>query len=294
MYSKEFDKKIEEAVAEGQISKSGRATLHSEASPQKIDDEELDIVIDGKAYLARNGKEYEGLEGISTYAQSTESEVETSDDDGFNLMKLLKLIFHSRIALVIAIIALIILLWPVILLILVYFVSLFPSGSDSAKQETAANDTTAIVTQNAESAESIEQAPKENNIADDNIVTTPDGQRCRIEFIDRTLYATVLGDDGSELREKEMKFDNKITEFCCAGSAVYVIVNMLEDGEQSSLPFVGLYKVDVYNERWEFMETSNYISFNKSAKKIHLKTANGLAGDSEADGYLWDERDINM
>lgn len=296
MYSKEFDKKIEDAVAGGKISKSDRTTLHIDASSQNIDDEELDVVIDGKAYLAKHNKKYSGLEDISiSNIQAKDSVVETSDDDGFDFTKLLKLIMHSRIALFITIAVLIILLWPVLLFILVPIVSLFPSGSsDSAKSGISDKDTTAIVTKSAENI--AEESQK--NIAEDNIVIMPEGQRCRIEAIGHTLYATVLGDDGSELQKKEMNFEGNINEFCCTGSTVFVVLNVLEnvleEGEQSKLPFVWLYKVDVHNESWELMEISNYITFDKVAKKIHLKTASGLAGECEADGYLWEEKDLNM
>lgn len=291
MYSKDFDKKIEDAVITGKISTDDRETLHTEASSMNIDDEELDIVIDGKAYLAKHGKEYSGLDDNSiNYTQVEDSVVETTDDDGFDFKKFIKLIMHSRIALFAAIALLVILLWPVLLVILALFASLLPSGSSEPVNNASVKDTTAVV---IEKEENVEEEPQKN-IEEENIVVTQEGQRCRIEAIDHTLYATVLGDDGSELREKEMKFDNSINEFCCIGSTVYVVVNMLDGEEQSKLPFVGLYKADVYNEKWEFMETSNYITFNKAAKKIHLKTADGLAGECEADGYLWAEKDIDM
>ena len=54
MYSKEFESKIKRYVGNGNISPQQREELHEEAEEYKIDDEELDIVIDGYIYLAQH------------------------------------------------------------------------------------------------------------------------------------------------------------------------------------------------------------------------------------------------
>lgn len=54
MYSKEFESKIKRYVGNGNISPQQRKELHEEAEKYKIDDEELDIVIDGYIYLAQH------------------------------------------------------------------------------------------------------------------------------------------------------------------------------------------------------------------------------------------------
>ena len=98
MYSKEFESKIKRYVGNGNISPQQREELHEEAEEYKIDDEELDIVIDGYIYLAQ----HQMLDNATAYREDRQEQkidtpiVEYPTDDGFNFRKFLQLsFFHS-------------------------------------------------------------------------------------------------------------------------------------------------------------------------------------------------------
>ena len=102
-------------------------------------------------------------------------------------------------------------------------------------------------------------------------------------------------DEKGRFTQKEVKtFNERITETVCYNGYVYVVVDMLEEGEYSKVPFIGLYKVDLKKDSWEFLESTSYITFDTKQGKAKLKTADGLAGESEADGFLWKEKTINL
>ena len=78
MYSKEFESKIKRYVGNGNISPQQREELHEEAEEYKIDDEELDIVIDGYIYPndVKTGNTSENL-GATAFNNLDPSEVES-------------------------------------------------------------------------------------------------------------------------------------------------------------------------------------------------------------------------
>ena len=86
MYSKEFESKIKRYVGNGNISPQQREELHEEAEEYKIDDEELDIVIDGYIYLAQ----HQMLDNATAYRVDSQKQkidepsVEYPTDEGFN------------------------------------------------------------------------------------------------------------------------------------------------------------------------------------------------------------------
>ena len=92
MYSKEFESKIKRYVGNENISLQQRAELHEEAGEYKIDDEELDIVIDGYIYLAQ----HQMLDNATAYREDRQEQkidtpiVEYPTDDGVNYRKFLQ------------------------------------------------------------------------------------------------------------------------------------------------------------------------------------------------------------
>ncbi len=127
----------------------------------------------------------------------------------------------------------------------------------------------------------------------DDIVLVGD-MYCKISYKGKKLIVEWLDEKGNSLKKEEKPFEDRITKTICYDGYVYVVVDMLEEGEYSKLPFIGLYKVDLKKDSWEFLESTSYITFDTKHGKAKLKTADGLAGESEADGFLWKEKTINL
>lgn len=145
MYSKEFESKIKRYVGGGSITPQQRKELHYDANEQDIDEEELDIVIDGYIYLAQHHM----LDTSTLLYTEQKREVDTPvsvypTDEGFNFRKFLELIIHYKWARLVAIVVLGIVFFPFIAVLLLEIISLFQPSS-STERTTARNDSTAII-----------------------------------------------------------------------------------------------------------------------------------------------------
>lgn len=179
MYSKEFESKIKRYVGNGNITPQQRKELHEEAEKYKIDDEELDIVIDGYIYLAQ----HQMLDNATAYRVDSQKQkidkpsVEYPTDDGFNFKDFIQLIIHNKWARLLAIAVLIVVFFPVIAVLLLGVVSLFQPSSETEKSTTRTDSTEIVVntpdeadkntTDSNEQADS-SMAEKSTNNNDDN------------------------------------------------------------------------------------------------------------------------------
>ena len=179
MYSKEFESKIKRYVGNGNITPQQRKELHEEAEKYKIDDEELDIVIDGYIYLAQ----HQMLDNATAYRVDSQKQkidkpsVEYPTDDGFNFKDFIQLIVHNKWAHLLAIAVLIVVFSPVIAVLLLGVVSLFQPSSETEKSTTRTDSTEIVVNTpeeaNKNTTDSNEQtdssmAEKSTNNNDDN------------------------------------------------------------------------------------------------------------------------------
>ena len=179
MYSKEFESKIKRYVGNGNISPQQREELHEEAEEYKIDDEELDIVIDGYIYLAQ----HQMLDNATAYRVDSQKQkidkpsVEYPTDDGFNFKDFIQLIVHNKWARLLAIAVLIVVFSPVIAVLLLGVVSLFQPSSETEKSTTRTDSTEIVVntpdeanknTSDSNEQADISMAEKSTNNNDDN------------------------------------------------------------------------------------------------------------------------------
>lgn len=115
----------------------------------------------------------------------------------------------------------------------------------------------------------------------------------KLSFKGRVLIIEELDENGKPINKGATPLPKTIIKLMCYDD-VYIVMDELDGEGYSKLPYVGLYKLDLLKNTCEFLDSANYIEFDRKAGKIKLRTASGLAGDCEADGFKWEEKVIDL
>lgn len=327
MYDPEFDKKIDEAVASGQISDDDRYELHIEAQELGIDEEELDIVIDGRAYLAKHGLTYnddlEVTEDTLTLTTDLDDEDEEesfvtevdkdddgeddSEDEGFNLKKYVTLLRNNSAVRWLSIAALVLLCLPLLLFLLVGTASLFSgkgpsndvvsSDSITAIMDTIAPvDTIRVLTEDEkiDSVRATLQGYKIVGVAENH------GYKHLVYYKGQTVYA--YSTHQPEIAEVEMPYHITDVAINPKTSNINVIVDSDPDQHVSMKVLYMVYFLETYNDdddgvfcqlEWEEVGSAQAIAFVNKKTKIQFTTITGQTFDAEGNPDYVTEEDIS-
>lgn len=302
MYSKEFESKIKNYVKDGDITPQQRKELHDDAKEQNIDEEELDIVIDGYIYLAKHHMFDTSTSHIAT-AQTHEVNTSTSAypaDKDFNLKEFLLLITHNKWARLLAIILLVIVLSPFIIVLLFGFLALFQPSPDS-KETITKNDSSATVAhvQSKKEAMTSKNATHTSGQAKNSEVETSainkkhegkinvNGRVFNVAAVDNAILIF----DGDENKSPLSKnFEGNIEEIRCYGHYVYVVSNITEP-EERRFTFYNVYKYDLLTEKSvTLIEYANDVKFDDVKHIIRTSTITSF----DLNGATYDNKDFNM
>ena len=331
MYNPEFDKKIDEAVANGQISEADRIRLHDEAHELGIDEEELDIVIDGRAYLAKHGLTYnddlEVTEDTLTLTTDLDDEDEEesfvtevdkdddgeddSEDEGFNFKKYFTLVRNNSVVRWLSIAALVLLCLPLLLFLLAGTASLFSGKGPSAdvatsdsitvmKDTVAPVDTVKVLTED-EKIDSVRATLKGYNVV--GVVKHHDKKHL-VYYKGQTVYA--YSTHQPEVAKADMGY--RITDVAInpKTSNINVIVDS-DPSDQiaehySMMILYMVYFFETYNDdddgvfcqlECEEVGSGQYIEFVNKKTKIKLTTITGQTFDAEGNPDYLTEEDIS-
>ena len=328
MYTTDFDNRINQAVASGKITQEARESLHEAGEELNIDDEELDIVIDGKMYLAKMGKlgTFDAA-SVPVYQPTPNEEndddednVETTDDEGFNLGKFMTMLIHNRIVQV---------LFGVILLsILLSIFSGTTKSSSDAQESQAKNSEEAFMpeviaidrempptpsdaeetapqqlspdeeeaprqlslTEKIDSLRSAYRSYKEVGVSDYN--GSYDGDHFYVCYKGKVVYVYRI--EKNEL----MKYDIgvKILDAAMGHTGPNIIFDNIPEGEYSRYPSMGICSVvlDMEDEVQEYDIYANTIEFINNKKQIKVVRITGLEGESMADGLDTEEEVLDL
>lgn len=327
MYNPEFDKKIDEAVANGHISEEDRRRLHDEALKLGIDEEELDIVIDGRAYLAKHGLTYnddlEVTEDTLTLTTDLDNEDEEesfvtevdkdndgeddSEDEGFNFKKYITLLRNNSVVRWLSIAALVLLCLPLLLFLLVGTASLF-SGKGPSTDVITSDSITAIMDTIAP-VDTIKVLTEDEKI--DSVRATLQGYKIvgvakdhekkhLVYYKGQTVYA--YSTHQPEIAEVEMPYHITDVAINPKTSNINVIVDC-DPGQHFSMKVLYMvYFFETYNDdddgvfcqlEWEEVSSAQAIAFVNKKTKIQFTTITGQTFDAEGNPDYITEEDIS-
>ena len=306
MYNPEFDKKIDESVASGQISEDDRLRLHREARESGIDEEELDIVIDGRAYLKKHGLTYsddlEVTEDTLTLTTDLDDEDEeesfvetmsTSEDEdeeeGFDFKKYLTLMRNNKVVRWLSIALLTLLCLPLLIALLVAIFGMFDHNGSSGSAIAPIDSITAVVDSIApadtirmltddEKLDSVRATLKGYQIV--GVVTDHD-EKHLVYYKGKTIYA--YSTHQPDVAEVEMPY--RITDVAINPKTSHI--NVITDTDPSDqiaehysmLVLYMVYFLETYNDdnddvfcqlEWEEVGSAQAMEFVNKKTKIKL------------------------
>jgi len=329
MYNPEFDKKIDEAVANGQISEDDRRRLHDEAHELGIDEEELDIVIDGRAYLAKHGLTYnddlEVTEDTLTLTTDLDDEDEEesfvtevdkdddgeddSEDEGFNFKKYFTLLRNNSVVRWLSIAALVFLCLPLLLFLLVGTVSLFSGKGPSTDAVT--NDSITAIMDTIAPVDTVKVLTEDEKI--DSVRATLHGYKIvgvvkhhdkkhLVYYKGQTVYA--YSTHQHEVAEVEMPYQITDVAINPKTSNINVIVDSDPDQHISMKVLYMVYFFETYNDdddgvfcqlEWEEVGSAQAIAFVNKKTKIQFTTITGQTFDDEGNpDYLTEDEIVDL
>lgn len=138
-------------------------------------------------------------------------------------------------------------------------------------------------------------APKKAPAGTKNIVTTYKGQRIYITFKKQAIYYNYLDKDNNIVSTKRSGIDLtdcQVVDLRCYNGVAYAIVNL--DLESPRVMSLGLFFIDPSRDYSEMMSEGNEMEFDDANHKVKIRTITGLAGDTEADGFTFEDSEYVM
>lgn len=120
------------------------------------------------------------------------------------------------------------------------------------------------------------------------------GKKVYFTFKKKGVYYNYLDANNNIVKTKrwDCSTDNEILDIRCYDGFVYAIMNAdLESTRVMSLTLVQLIPERYYAE---VVAEGNEMEFDDAKHVVHIKTITGLAGETEADGFTYDETTYQM
>ena len=138
-------------------------------------------------------------------------------------------------------------------------------------------------------------APKKAPAGTKNIVTTYKGQRIYITFKKQAVYYNNLDKNNNIVSTKRSGIDLtdcQVVDIRCYNGLAYAIVNL--DLESPRVMSLGLFMIDPSRDYNEQLAEGNEMEFDDANHKVKIRTITGLAGDTEADGFTFENSEYVM